>query len=85
MCLLGQAVHCLCHAVEEERLRLLLAAMAIGVATSSSAFGTASVAKSSGKTGFSDWRSQSKKSPTGPRRHVVVIRRVSRNNRGAAM
>ena len=30
MCLFCQSVHCLCHAVKEERLGLLLAPMAIG-------------------------------------------------------
>ncbi len=58
MRLLGEAVHRLRHAVEEERLCLLLAAVAVGVATSSSALGTASVAKRSGKTDFSERRSQ---------------------------
>ena len=58
MRLLGEAVHRLCHAIEEEGLRLLLAPVAVGVATNSSALGTARVAKRSGKTGFSERRSQ---------------------------
>ena len=58
MRLLGQPVHRLRHAVEEERLCLLLAAMAVGRGHQLFGLGHSSVAKRSGKTGFSERRSQ---------------------------
>ena len=58
MRLLSEALHGQGHPVEKECLGFLLASVAIGVATNSSAFGTASVAKRSGKTDLSERRSQ---------------------------
>ena len=58
MRLLGEAMHRLRHAIEEERLGLLLAAVAIGRGNQLLGLGHSSVAKRSGKTGFSERRSQ---------------------------
>jgi hypothetical protein len=52
MRLLGQPVHCLRHAVEEEGLGLLLASVTVGRRDQFLALGTASVANRSGKTGL---------------------------------
>ena len=49
MRLLGEAMHRLRHAVEEEALRLLLASVAVGRGDQFFSLGTASVAKRSGK------------------------------------
>ena len=58
MGLLRQPVHGAGHAVHEEGFRRFLATMTIGVATNSSALGTASVANRSGKIGLKERRSQ---------------------------
>ena len=56
--LLGEAVHRLRHAVEEEGLRLLLAAVAIGRGDQFLGLGHRERGEEVGKTGFSERRSQ---------------------------